>query len=264
MTYQTYIKWDRDPVLVTFNERATPAWKVSSVTQFEYNSCLQLIKQIPFPTITVCPESKFDVDKFDIKKFIESKGNNDAYISKADESAISVVHQICDNVVFKFKRFKPLGSLGKKRRATLSLYHNVLSTYDYNNFINDLNNISVNFESLSQACSDVCSNFSESFYKIITEEGVCYVYNMLKSEEMYKKLLTPTLAYPKHNMTSNWTIFGYGNMNVTTYPKRILGSGKFNGIKLKLRMRKKDVTYTCKEAVDGFRLSFHTPGEMPR
>lgn len=188
-----------------------------------------------------------------------SKGNNDADISKAEESAISVVHQICDNVVFKFKREKT-----KKWKREKNAYINVLSTYDYRNFISDLNNISVNFADLSQACQDVCTNFSESFHKIITEEGVCYVYNMLNSDEMFKKRMTPTLSYPKHNLTSNWTIFGYGNMNVTTYPKRILGSGKFNGIKLKLRMKKKDVSYTCKEAVDGFRLSFHTPGQMPR
>lgn len=203
------------------------------------------------------------MEKFDIKKFIELKANNDAEITTADESAISVVHQICDNVVFKFKRTKSTGFLGGRgKRATR--FHHVLSSYDYNHFIQDLDNISVNFAELSQACQDVCFNFSESFHKIITEEGVCFVYNMVNAEEMYKKRMSPTLAYPKHNMTSNWTIFGYGNMNVSTYPKRILGSGKFNGIKLKLRMRKKDVSYTCKEAVDGFRLSFHTPGEMPR
>lgn len=35
-----YRKWDQTPVIVSFNEKSTPVW------------------QIPFPAVTICPETK--------------------------------------------------------------------------------------------------------------------------------------------------------------------------------------------------------------
>lgn len=42
----TYVKWDNSPVLVSFATSQTPIWK------------------IPFPAITICPESKFKREIF--------------------------------------------------------------------------------------------------------------------------------------------------------------------------------------------------------
>lgn len=197
--------------------------------------------------MTICPESKFDVEVFDIKKLIELQ-EKDQKITKEDLVAISSLHQICDNILFEFMHYKTPFEDPQFEIAEV------------------LEKLSVRFADMSQLCSEnyYCSNFEESFHKIITEEGVCYVYNMLNSKDMYKKEMTPTLSYPKHNESSKWSNFGYKDMNLTSYPKRILGSGKVAGLKIKLKMRKKDVSYTCKGATNGFRLSLHTPGEMPR
>lgn len=172
----------------------------------------------------------------------------DQGITREDLIAVSALHQICDNVLFEYMHYKtPLAD----------------PKFD---IADVLDKLSVRFADMSEICSEkyYCSNFDDSFHKLITEEGVCYVYNMLSFKDMYKATITPTLSHPKHNETSHWTTFGYTDMNLNSYPRRILGSGNVAGFKIKLKMRKKDVSYTCKGAVNGFRLSLHTPGEMPR
>lgn len=37
-----YVKWDQSPVIVSFAEKTTPVW------------------EIPFPAVTICPETKAD------------------------------------------------------------------------------------------------------------------------------------------------------------------------------------------------------------
>lgn len=40
LIYNVYMKWDQSPVIVSFAEKSTPVW------------------QIPFPAVTICPETK--------------------------------------------------------------------------------------------------------------------------------------------------------------------------------------------------------------
>lgn len=197
--------------------------------------------------MTICPESKFDAELFDIKRAIDSQEKG-LPLSTEDLMSISSLYRICDNVLFEYMHYKDL-------REDLKF-----------EIVDVLDNISVKFADISELCTEkfICSNFAESFHKLITDEGVCYVYNMLNSDDMYQETMTPNLSYPKHNASSSWTTFGYRDMNLNSYPKRIIGSGKIASIKIKLKMRKKDVSYTCKGAANGFRLSLHTPGEMPR
>lgn len=40
LIFQLYIKWEQSPVIVSFSEKSTP------------------IYEIPFPSVTICPETK--------------------------------------------------------------------------------------------------------------------------------------------------------------------------------------------------------------
>lgn len=40
LIWNVYVKWDTSPVIVSFAEKSTPVW------------------QIPFPAVTICPETK--------------------------------------------------------------------------------------------------------------------------------------------------------------------------------------------------------------
>lgn len=43
---ETWDKWEDTPVIVSFSEKSTPVWA------------------IPFPAVTICPETKAQIDKF--------------------------------------------------------------------------------------------------------------------------------------------------------------------------------------------------------
>lgn len=107
--------------------------------------------------------------------------------------------------------------------------------------------------------------FSKAFKEIITAEGVCYSFNMLDEKDFYKREINPTLRLPKVGKRSNWTVFGYNKQTDSlVHPVRILGSGKNAGIYIRLKMRKRDIDYACREDSNGYRLMLHTPDEMPQ
>ncbi|KAL1396785.1 hypothetical protein pipiens_010268 [Culex pipiens pipiens] len=53
LIHQTYDKWDQTPVIVSFAEKSTPVW------------------QIPFPAVTICPQTKVDINLFNFTKEFE-------------------------------------------------------------------------------------------------------------------------------------------------------------------------------------------------
>lgn len=220
----TYAKWQSAPILVSFNERATPAW------------------QVPFPAITICPESKTSADVLDIDSLIKSTMNNQR-ISDEEQMSLEALYQVCD---FKWK-------LDKKRN---------LSNIDY---INVLKKIIPNYPSTSFVeWKGKQQNYSDYFYETTTEEGICTTFNMLDQKDLYRKGIHSSLKNPYHGTRSNWTLFGYDTLKGETYPHRILGAGKKAGLTLQLAMKKTDINYACKTAINGYRMTLHTPGDFPR
>lgn len=109
-----------------------------------------------------------------------------------------------------------------------------------------------------------CGKLLGPFQKLVTEEGICYVTNMLREEDMYTEAMTASLRHPKSQYKSNWTVFWYKDNGLEAYPVRILGTGEEAGITLKLKVKRNAVTYACKGLINGYRLTMHTPGEIPR
>lgn len=52
-------KWHDSPVIVSFDEKATPIWKIH------------------FPAVTICPESKFNFDKLNYTNAFQMVFNNE-------------------------------------------------------------------------------------------------------------------------------------------------------------------------------------------
>lgn len=84
MIVKIYDKWQFSPVIVSFAEKSTPVW------------------QIPFPAVTICPETKA------LSKFInftsayqQIKGNESERTITEDELRnLEAVAQICDPHLF--------------------------------------------------------------------------------------------------------------------------------------------------------------------
>lgn len=130
-----------------------------------------------------------------------------------------------------------------------------------------LNEFSNNFHMISEVLDNDGDEveFNSLFKPVITEEGLCYTFNMLDESDLYKKSTVADIRLPKGLPKSNWTSYGYDKSeSASAYPARVLGAGLNAGILIDLRMRSKDVDYSCKRGISGFRLMLHTPDEVPQ
>lgn len=193
------------------------------------------------PAITICAEAKTDADLFNLTQVLEKYDAGET-LTNDESTGLQALTQICDIDIDK----------------TLKSNVNVAATLlkIKNNFAEK------SFASLASSPRDKFVYYGE---EIVTGDGVCYSINMLDRQDLYKKEMARPLRYPRHDVRSNWTAFGYPEgEEALTYPIRILGSGKKAGMSLVLRMRKKDIDTSCKETAEGFRLALHTPDETPR
>ena len=145
------------PVIVSFAEKSTPVW------------------EIPFPAITICPETKVLKKYADFTKGHHAVlgGNNfDGYnMSHYERTVIEAVTQVCDPHLFQ-RQNQSIGS-GLKAEDIVPLLKSVTMTLGettlYCKWRNDVN---------------LCDEY---FTEIITEEGFCYTFNVLKSDELFKE-----------------------------------------------------------------------------
>lgn len=198
--------------------------------------------QIPFPAITICTESKTDTEKANLTAIIK-KFHEETELTENEEKALEALYQICDLEL-------------EPENVTLTKVNYIQELREINNDFLDECEVST-LEFKYKKCSDF-------FHEIVTDEGICYTFNMLDYKDLYTKNIVKNLQFPKHNDSSSWDVRGYKNTDPKAYPMRVLGSGKQTGLNLEFAMRKKDVDYACKGAANGFRLTLHAPDEFPR
>lgn len=130
--------------------------------------------------------------------------------------------------------------------------------------------LSVPFDEMLFFCkwrnsADVCTDL---FSEILTEEGICYTFNILNSPELFRESgLQSDYEYFSHNKSSpNWSLEdGYSKeASMSPYPVRVLGAGSRAGLFVLLRLYEYDLDYICRGPVQGFKVILHTPGEVPQ
>lgn len=189
------------------------------------------------PGLTVCPESKTNVDKFNLTRILEKFEANET-LTANESKGLQALSQICD---FNNEY------INKTVNITKNL-HKIANNFADNSFASIANSEMMAFKTFA--------------HETITGEGICYSFNVLDRKDLYKRDMIRSLRFPRHNKRSNWTVFGYDDeTEAMAYPIRILGSGKKAGISIVLRMRRKDIDYSCKDTAEGFRLTLHTPDE---
>lgn len=224
----------------TFNADMESELKIQQKCDWRF---IQKTFQIPFPAVTICSESKADIEKLNLSRAIWKYENSET-LTEEESIGLEVLYQICDDETI------PLDGYDKTDRSA--------------NYTKLLEELSIDFLSGGQvSVAGQRVNTRQIFHKVITGEGVCYSFNMLDHRDLYRNEMHPDLRHPKVGERSDWTIFGYSHKaDALTYPTRILGSGKKAGMKIRLRLKKKDVNYGCKGATNGFRLTLHTPDEI--
>jgi acid-sensing ion channel, other len=155
MILNIYNKWQLNPVIINVGEHLEPVW------------------QIPFPAVTICPETKV------LKKHVDFTKGYLAAISKIDTGN------------FTNSQMKSLEALAQVCSPQLFTMQNLSfeSGIKHDEIIAQLQNISLRMMESTIFCkwnNDVyaCDHL---LTEIITEEGVCYTFNVLNSSDFFRE-----------------------------------------------------------------------------
>ncbi|KAK9709693.1 Amiloride-sensitive sodium channel [Popillia japonica] len=216
MIMQTYVKWDNSPVIVSFAQSPTP------------------VGNIPFPAITLCSETKAKQTSFNFTYYyhLYRGGGN---MTDKELHQFEDISLLCDPHIHNEGR--PITSLN-----VVDFYKEVAPTFQETLWV-----------CLWQSQNETCVTL---FNPILTEEGICYTFNMLDRDEIFTNEVYHNKDFQKVNEDSKgWNLEnGYEDSeDLYSFPKRAMTAGAKAGL-----------TILIKGPVQGFKVSLHNPGEIPR
>ncbi|KAK4874086.1 hypothetical protein RN001_013446 [Aquatica leii] len=224
----TYQKWVMSPVIVSFARSSTPVWK------------------IPFPAITVCPETKTKQRVYNFTNEYHRFNEHPENMTEEEIQMFNQVSLVCNNRVHE---------KGDKTIAS--------------DFIDAFTKVAPSFTDVLWQCKWLNENrtCSDLFTPVLTEEGICFTFNMLDREELFTDDVFHGGNFSQHGIkTENWSLeHGYGDdLGLDTFPRRAVASGQKACLSLLMNLYEPDLDYLCKGAVQGFKILLHSPTETPR
>ncbi|XP_037032179.1 pickpocket protein 28-like [Bradysia coprophila] len=228
---KVYIKWDESPVIVAFAEKSTPVWK------------------IPFPAVTICPETKAEVTKLNLTDVFQRTRYDPNDITAEEAKLIAAVVHICDP--YLSRRFTNISDFANSSITDL------------------LRDVAPSSGDTIHGCEFGKTENECFFEEVVTEDGLCFTFNALNGSELFTKDLSHDYTRINHNMSASfWNLEdGYDSSIEAysrTYPFRVFGSGTQEGIYVHLNQFEKNLEIRCRGAVQGFKIALHTPGEVPQ
>ncbi|CAG4955982.1 unnamed protein product [Parnassius apollo] len=231
---KVWIKWNESPVIVSFAENSTPVW------------------QIPYPAVTICFETKALQTRFNFTKYFHLYNNNATYMKLTEEERFMFedVTLVCDDHLAPAR--------GRKFSSG-------------NATVENLKQVSPNISEFFFGCKwkDIPkASCSDLFSPILTEDGICYTFNTMGAEQLFRmENLHKDYKYLESiNSSQRWTLEeGYPpSTPLETYPHRGSGYGAKAGLTILLQTKEIDLDYLCKGPVQGFKILLHNPAELPR
>ncbi|KAL3273909.1 hypothetical protein HHI36_015336 [Cryptolaemus montrouzieri] len=222
---QTWIKWKSSPVLVSFAQSPSPVWS------------------IPFPAVTICPQTKSKQRFFNFTKAYWD--NVDGTITKKDLDRLNTISLVCSE------------SFNKEGNKTTSY-----SSLEF------LVQVAPSLRNIALSCtwaSESDAPCSKLFVRTLTEEGICYTFNILDRDELFTKAVYLHKNFSNHGKSSEgWSLEkGYPeNSRKNTFPRRAIRSGAGGGLSLLLYLYQQDLDYFC-QGVQGFKILLHHPATIP-
>uniref|UniRef100_A0A182JZW4 Pickpocket n=1 Tax=Anopheles christyi TaxID=43041 RepID=A0A182JZW4_9DIPT len=248
-------KWIEKPMIVSFSAKPIPVWK------------------LPFPAITICPQTRIDVNMFNITEvFLRARANGT--LSQVERRKLRALSHVCSSVIRSTSDY--YGANGTGGQADTG------GQPDSEQVVEQLVRMSLSRDELFASCM-WSFNFRpcEALWtRKVTENGICYSFNMLASEELYtedqafrEREVNPDVR--KHGWHSlhaskmrstGWTMEnGYTlKEDLLSYPRRTASGGFKGGAIVLMKMHQKNREYICSGALQGYKVTIHPPDEFPR
>uniref|UniRef100_A0A182S7D6 Pickpocket n=1 Tax=Anopheles maculatus TaxID=74869 RepID=A0A182S7D6_9DIPT len=246
-------KWIEKPMIVSFSARPIPVWK------------------LPFPAITICPQTRIDVEKFNITEvFLRARANKT--LTQDEWRKLRVLTHVCSSVMRSKNDF--YGTSGVTSDGTLAA--------DSEQVVEQLVNMSIPHDELFMSCmwSFNFRSCEALWARKVTENGVCYSFNMLSSAELYtddqefrEREVNPDYRrkglksmHASRMRSTGWTMEnGYTvGEDLLAYPRRTASGGFKGGAIVLMKAHQKNREYICSGALQGYKVTIHPPDEFPR
>ncbi|KAF5300620.1 hypothetical protein FQA39_LY11081 [Lamprigera yunnana] len=233
---KTYVKWQTSPVIVTFSTTEIP------------------ISNIPFPAVTICPQTKFDPNKFNFTGTVLKKLKKQA-ISQTEENLFNTLSLSCNSIMEFIDLFGMHGVDKTLDHLSILFFASVAPPLD------PTGATSVRWLGKELEIED---SLSATF----TSEGICYTFNMLPYEDILSSAddFVSNNKYEKHS-ARQWSLQdGYDKRaNFDTYPRRTFLPGISGGLMVDaLYTNHSHLDYLCDESLQGYKvIILHHPSELP-
>ncbi|XP_044759462.1 pickpocket protein 28-like isoform X2 [Coccinella septempunctata] len=255
MVYQIWDKYVSTPVLVSLATKE------------------EMIRDIPFPAVTICPQAK-----------VANKCLNYTNILMARKAGRMEETDPRENIIFDYMSLLCksdnhegtisilLKSLNETTRKMLELagapisHKKGFSLHDYLRFLTYCSTVN-----LSEAhcewmggkikCKDVLT-------PILTEKGLCFSFNMYDVRDIYSDL--NTMNYAREGVRrKDWSpdrgYFRKTENLEELYPRKAFLSGAKNAFVAVFFTHKDDIDYACEDfSIQGMQVTLHTPTRIPR
>lgn len=165
------------------------------------------------------------------------------FISKLHIEALS---HVCDPHLFDSVKLQNEPTSGKK-------------------FYEILRNISIDQNGTLLACKyrNEMNSCDSMFRETVTNDGICWTFNMFKSNEMFSENEVRHLESRERDIKSSWQIdSGYDSTDYNVYPNRAF-YGSNVGLNVLLMLQKTDLDHICRGPVQGFKIHLHSPDNFP-
>ncbi|KAL3273935.1 hypothetical protein HHI36_015359 [Cryptolaemus montrouzieri] len=233
--YLVYNKWWMTPVIVSLTTRDTPIYKV------------------PFPAVTICPTIKFKSKKINysnfLKKLAEGEIRNISVFEEEQYRLLDYMLPLCKPSLL------PPFLMHESPTYTNEIYEAFLN---YSPYVKNLRH--------SAKFMEEELDFYSSFNPVLTDDGLCFSFNMLSTKDIYTDKMFIPDGYNTSGPKSYWIPqFGYSHKAaIETYPRRAMFSGAVNSLEIILAHRKTDIDFKCTGAEQGYKVILHLPTRVPR
>jgi amiloride-sensitive sodium channel len=142
-----------------------------------------LIYSIPFPAITICPESKSVQSIFNYTKLLQKKENK-IQLTPKEQVWISKHHSNPTFFNFRATEFEYMSLICNYRENYLEYTNNLTFPEE---FFDVIDYVQPDFKIQDCHYMGRSENCDKLFIPIITDEGICYTFNMLDRGEIFRE-----------------------------------------------------------------------------
>ncbi|XP_050090826.1 pickpocket protein 28-like [Anopheles aquasalis] len=266
----THLRWQEKPLIVSFSSSSIKAW------------------QVPFPAITICPQTRIASDVFNVTEVYLRQRHNRSLVTETEWHQLRALAHVCSTVMRPKDDY--YGSTAEDRPSSgpghqgeqHSGHHHRQQQPLREPVVPLLVNMSIPQAELFETCM-WSFNFRPCrtlWARKVTENGICYSFNMLSHDELFsadqafreRDLNPDEHLYPFKTLrasqlrSTGWTMEnGYtAEEDLLSYPRRTASAGFKGGTIALLMTDVDDREYVCSGAQQGYRVTIHPPDEFPR